>query len=43
MVGMSRRIHFILTTDELAAVETAMHQASPVEVRQRASAIRLLH
>lgn len=43
MVGMSRRINFTLTTDELAAVETAMHHAPQVEVRQRATAIRLLH
>lgn len=40
---MSRRIHFSLTTEELAAVETAMHHALQVEVRQRATAIRMLH
>lgn len=40
---MSRRINFTLTTDERAAVETAMHHAPQVEVRQRATAIRLLH
>jgi transposase len=43
MVGMSRRINFTLTTDELVAVETAMHHAPQVEVRQRATALRLLH
>lgn len=43
MVGMSRRINFSLTTDELAAVETAMHHAPQVEVRQRATAMRMLH
>jgi transposase len=40
---MSRRIHFRLTADELAAVETAMHHAPQMAVRQRATAIRLLH
>jgi transposase len=40
---MSRRINFTLTTEQLAAVETAMHHAAQVEVRQRATAIRMLH
>jgi transposase len=40
---MSRRINFTLTTEQLTAVETAMHHAPQVEVRQRATAIRMLH
>ena len=40
---MSRRISFTLSTDELLAVEEAMHHAQQAEVRQRATAIRLLH
>lgn len=40
---MSRRITFTLTKEDLAAVETAMHHAPQVEVRQRATAIRMLH
>ncbi len=43
MVGMSRRINFTLTPDERAAAETATRHAPQVEVRQRATAIRLLH
>jgi transposase len=43
MVGMSRLINFTLPPDELTAVETAMHHAPQAEVRQRATAIRLLH
>lgn len=40
---MSRLINFTLTKDELATVETAMHHAPQPEVRQRATAIRMLH
>lgn len=43
MVGMSRRISFTLSAEELVAVEEAMHHAQQAEVRQRATAIRLLH
>jgi transposase len=40
---MSRRISFTLSTDEVLAVEEAMHHSQQAEVRQRATAIRLLH
>jgi len=40
---MSRRIDFTLTEDELAVVEQAMNHSPLPEVRQRATAIRLLH
>ncbi len=40
---MSRRISFTLSTDEVCAVEEAMHHSQQAEVRQRATAIRLLH
>ena len=43
MVGMSRQINFTLKPDELLAVEEAMHHAPQAEVRQRATAIRMLH
>lgn len=40
---MSRRIDFTLTDEQLAAVEQAMNHSPLPEVRQRATAIRLLH
>jgi transposase len=40
---MSRRISFHLTTPQLSELEAAMNHASQPEVRQRATAIRLLH
>lgn len=40
---MSRRIDFTLTDEQLAAVEHAMNHAPRPEVRQRATAIRVLH
>jgi len=40
---MSRRIDFTLTDEQLAAVEHAMSHSPLPEVRQRATAIRLLH
>jgi transposase len=40
---MSRRISFHLTATQLAELEEAMNHASQPEVRQRATAIRLLH
>jgi putative transposase len=40
---MSRRVDFTLTDKQLAAVEQAMNHAPQPEVRQRATAIRLLH
>lgn len=40
---MSRRIDFKLAAEQLAAVEQAMNHAPLAEVRQRATAIRLLH
>lgn len=43
MVGMSRQINFKLNQDELAMVEEAMHHSPRAEVRQRATAIRMLH
>jgi transposase len=43
MVGMSRQINFTLKEAELRAVEEAMHHAPQAEVRQRATAIRMLH
>jgi transposase len=43
MVGMSRQINFTLNQEELAAVEEAMHHSPRAEVRQRATAIRMLH
>jgi len=43
MVGMSRHINFTLKSAELLAVEEAMHHAPQAEVRQRATAIRMLH
>ena len=43
MVGMSRQINFKLNAEELAAVEEAMHHSPRAEVRQRATAIRMLH
>ena len=39
---MSRRISFTLSADEVLAVEEAMHHSQQAEVRQRATAIRLL-
>jgi len=43
MVGMSRQINFTLNQEELAAVEEAMHHSPRAEVRQRATAIRMLN
>jgi transposase len=43
MVGMSRQINFTLTQEELTVVEEAMHHSPRAEVRQRATAIRMLH
>ena len=43
MVGMSRQINFTLNQEELAAVEEAMHHSPRAKVRQRATAIRMLH
>jgi putative transposase len=40
---MSRRIDFTLTDEQRAAVEHAMNHSPLPEVRQRATAIRLLH
>jgi transposase len=40
---MSRQISFTLNQEELAAVEEAMHHSPRAEVRQRATAIRMLH
>lgn len=40
---MSRRIDFTLTNEQRAAVEQAMNHSPLPEVRQRATAIRLLH
>lgn len=40
---MSRLIDFTLTKEQVAAVEQAMNHAPLPEVRQRATAIRLLH
>lgn len=40
---MSRRISFHLTKTQLTELEEAMNHASQPEVRQRATAIRLLH
>jgi transposase len=40
---MSRRIDFTLRDEQLAAVEHAMNHSPLPEVRQRATAIRLLH
>jgi hypothetical protein len=40
---MRRRTNFTLTTDELASVDTAMHPAPQREVRQWATAMRMLH
>ena len=40
---MRRQINFTLKQDELLAVEEAMHHAPQAEVRQRATAIRMLH
>jgi len=40
---MSRRIDFTLTNEQLAAVEQAMNHSPLPEVRQRATAMRLLH
>lgn len=40
---MSRRIDFTLTDEQVAAVEQAMNHSPLPEVRQRATAIRLLH
>ncbi|MCI0710728.1 MAG: helix-turn-helix domain-containing protein [Chloroflexi bacterium] len=40
---MSRRIDFTLTEEQWAAIEQAMNHSPLPEVRQRATAIRLLH
>jgi transposase len=40
---MSRRVDFTLTNEQLANVEHAMNHSPLPEVRQRATAIRLLH
>lgn len=40
---MSRQINFKLNQEELALVEEAMHHSPRAEVRQRATAIRMLH
>jgi transposase len=40
---MPKRLNFQLTDDELAQVEQAMRQDKRAEVRQRATAIHLLH
>lgn len=40
---MSRRVDFTLTEEQRAAVEQAMNHSPRPEVRQRATAIRLLH
>jgi len=40
---MSRRIDFTLTDEQLATVEQAMNHSPLSEVRQRATAMRLLH
>src|SRR5574341_1080294 len=40
---MSRRVNFHLNEDELGQVEYAMNHSPLPEVRQRATAIRLLH
>jgi transposase len=40
---MSRRVDFTLTDEQLASVEQAINHSPLPEVRQRATAIRLLH
>lgn len=40
---MNRQINFRLDQEELAAVDEAMHHSPRAEVRQRATAIRMLH
>ena len=40
---MSRRVNFHLNADELGQIEYAMNHSRLPEVRQRATAIRLLH
>jgi transposase len=40
---MSRRVNFHLNEDELKQIESAMNHSPLPEVRQRATAIRLLH
>ncbi|GIL14088.1 MAG: hypothetical protein BroJett038_28080 [Chloroflexota bacterium] len=42
-MGMSRRVNFTLTDEQLAEVEQAINYSPHPEVRQRAIAIRLLH
>jgi transposase len=43
MVCMSRQVDFTLTDEQLASVEQAINHSPLPEVRQRATAIRLLH
>lgn len=43
MCAMPKRLNFHFDSNQLAQVEQAMHKDKRPEVRQRATAIRLLH